>query len=299
MRNILKINNVGDYCAYIGYPVLHPLICVIDYARVSPIRHSLNNYGVYGLFLRDDDIPIDLTYGYGNYDYGQGTLLCVAPGQIGGKEDNGETAAIQGMALLFHPDFLHGTHLEQAIREYSFFDYHISEALHMNAEEHNTLVSLMRQMAAELTGPHDMFQDAILLGYLETLLNYCRRFFERQFQTRRQEETDLLKRFNRVLYDYFDTGRQQTFGLPTVHYCAERLCLTANYFSNRVRELTGEPAGDYIRRYIIQQAKNHLASGTGVAQAAYNLGFEYPQHFSRMFKKNTGQTPKEYLAALH
>lgn len=149
MSKILKVRNVSDYGRYLGHADQHPLVSVIDYAEVSPIRHSLNDYSVYGLFLRDD-ADVDLDYGCGKYDYNKGTLLCVAPGQVGGKEDNGERVAITGWALLFHPDLLHGSPLEKRIKEYTFFDYHVNEALHMTDEEHDMLVSLMRQIEDEL-----------------------------------------------------------------------------------------------------------------------------------------------------
>ena len=166
MSKILKVRNVNDYGRYLGSKEQHPLVSVIDYAEVSPIRHSLNNYSVYGLFLRDD-ANVDLDYGCGKYDYNKGTLLCVAPGQIGGKEDNCERVAIAGWALLFHPDLLHGFPLEKHIKEYSFFDYRVNEALHMTDEEHDILVSLMRQMREELGKNPDELQNAILVGYIE------------------------------------------------------------------------------------------------------------------------------------
>lgn len=175
MNKILKVRNVGDYSRYLGCEDLHPLVSVIDYAKASPIRHSLNNYSVYGLFLRDD-ASVDLDYGCGRYDYRQGTLLCVAPGQIGGKEDNGERVSITGWALLFHPDLLHGTPLEKEIKRYSFFDYRVNEALHMTDEEHDILVSLIRQIQDELHKKCDEFQDAILVEYIGLILNFCRLF---------------------------------------------------------------------------------------------------------------------------
>lgn len=140
MSQILKVRNVNDYGRYLGSPERHLLVCVIDYAEVSPIRHSLNNYNVYGLFLRDDT-DVDLDYGCGKYDYNKGTLLCVVPGQVGDKEENGERAAITSWALLFHPDLLYGFALEKRIRDYSFFDYQVNEALLMTDEEHAVMVS--------------------------------------------------------------------------------------------------------------------------------------------------------------
>ena len=297
MSKILKVRNVNDYSRYVGCAEQHPLVSVIDYAEVSPIRHSLNNYSVYGLFLRDD-AGVDLDYGCGKYDYNKGTLLCVAPGQVGGKEDNGERVAIAGWALLFHPDLLHGFPFERRIREYSFFDYRINEALHMTDEEHDLLVSLMRQIREELAGKSDELQQAILVSYIELALNFCQRFYNRQFVTRKIENSDILVRFDRLLHDYFEDKLQLTLGLPTVQYCADKLCMSANYFGDVIKKTTGDTASSHIRRFVIQLAKNGLAAGETVSQVSDRLGFEYPQHFSRMFKKQEGITPSEYVGKM-
>ena len=291
------VKNVSDYSRYVGAADRHPLVCVIDYAEVSPVRHSLNNYGVYGIFFHDE-ADIDLEYGCGKYDYKKGTVICVAPGQVGGKEDNGERVAITGWALLFHPDLLHGFPLERRIKEYSFFDYRVNEALHMTAEEHDTLVSLMRQMRDELGKKTDELQNRILVGYIELMLNFCQRFYNRQFLTRKIENSDILVRFDRLLRDYFDEKLQLKLGLPTVQYCADRLCMSANYFGDVIKKTTGETASSHIRRFVIRLAKNGLAAGESVSQVSDRLGFEYPQHFSRMFRKMEGLTPSEYCRNL-
>lgn len=293
MAKILHVRNVADYSRWLGHADRHPLISVIDYSEVSPIRHSLNNYSVYGIFLRDDDL-VDLTYGCGKYDYRKGTLICVAPGQIGGKEDNGERVDIKGWAVLFHPDLLHGSALEKDIRKYSFFDYRINEALHMTGEEHDILVSLMRQMKNELENGRDDFQDSILTGYLGLILRFCSRFYQRQFMTRKLANTDVLKRFDALLRDYYENGLQMRQGIPGVQYCADKLCMSTNYFGDLIKKMTGDTARDYIRNFVVQQSKNMLAAGKSVSQTAYDMGFDYPQHFSRMFKNATGMTPKEY-----
>lgn len=293
MSRILKVRNVNDYSSYLGRESQHPQVCVIDYAEVSPIRHSLNNYSVYGLFLRDD-ADVDLDYGCGKYDYRKGTLLCVAPGQVGGKEDNGERVNIAGWALLFHPDLLHGFPLERHIRDYSFFDYRINEALHMTDEEHDLMVSLMRQMREEFGKKPDEIQNAILVGYIELALNFCQRFYNRQFITRKIENSDILVRFNGLLRDYFEEKLQLTLGLPTVQYCADKLCMSPNYFGDVIKKTTGDTASNHIRRFVLQLAKNGLAAGETVTQVSERLGFEYSQHFSRLFKKYEGITPSEY-----
>lgn len=293
MSKILKVRKVGDYCSWVGYANRHPLVCVIDYAEVSPVRHCLNNYSVYGIFFHDE-ADIDLAYGCGKYDYRKGTVICVAPGQIGGKEDNGEQVMLTGWALLFHPDLLYNTPLEKKIREYSFFDYRVNEALHMTDEEHDIFVSLMRQIRDELQKKHDELQDSIVVGYIELVLNFCQRFYNRQFITRKLENSDLLMKFDTLLHDYCEDRMQLTLGMPTVQYCADRLCMSANYFGDLVRKATGDTASNYIRQFVVRCAENGLANGLNVTQVAYDLGFEYPQHLSRMFKKQTGMTPSEY-----
>jgi len=297
MGNILKVKNVNDYGKYVGCAEQHPLVCVVDYAAVSPVRSSLNDYSVYGIFFHDE-AELELAYGRGRYDYKQGTVICVAPGQIGGKEDDGREIALTGWALLFHPDLLHGFPLEKNIKDYSFFDYRINEALHMTYEEQEILVSLMRQIQTELSGKHDELQNAIIVGYIELVLNFCRRFYNRQFMTRKIENSDILVRFDRLLRDYFEDKLQLTLGMPTVQYCADKLCMSPNYFGDVIKKTTGDTASNHIRRFVIQMAKNGLAAGETVSQVSDRLGFEYPQHFSRMFKKQEGFPPSEYCQRL-
>ena len=218
----------------------------------------------------------------------------MAPGQVGGKEDNGERVSITGWALLFHPDLLRGTPLEKRIRDYSFFDYRVNEALHMSDREHDILVSLMRRMREELDNERDAQQDAILVGYIGLVLNFCQRFYNRQFQSRETENSDILVRFNRLLADYYEQQLQLKLGLPTVQYCADRLCLSPNYFGDVVKRTTGDTASNHIRRFVIRLAKNGLSAGESVAQVADRLGFEYPQHYGR--KRRSLQTAVRHSA---
>ncbi len=297
MSKIMKIKNVSDYSRYLGHTDRHPLVSVINYAEVSPIRHSLNSYSVYGIFFHDQQ-DIDLTYGCGKYDYKSGTVICVAPGQIGGKEDNGERVMLTGWALLFHPDLLRGTPISKNIKQYTFFDYRVHEALHMTDEEHDIFVSLMQQIRNELQKPHDELQNAILIVYIELVLNFCQRFYNRQFTTRKLENSDILMKFNNLLNDYYEKNTQLTLGLPTVQYCADKLCMSSNYFGDVIKKTTGDTASNYIRQHVIQRVKNELATGASIVQVADDLGFKYPQHLSRMFKQQTGITPSEYCERL-
>ena len=295
MSKILKVSNVGDYIRYVGEQEQHPLVGIIDYAALSPVRHSLNNYGVYGVFMHEH-LSVDLTYGCGKYDYRNGgTVICVAPGQIGGKEDNGERIDLDGWALLFHPDFLHGTSLEKEIRSFSFFDYNVNEALHTSSEEFEILASFMRRIKQELEGNRDGMQDAIIVDYISLLLNYCKRFYERQFLTRKIANADTLQRFHAVLEAYYAQENPFQSGLPTVAYCADQLCMSAGYLGDLVRRHTGDTAINYIHRFILQKAKSLLSAGKTITEVAYDLGFAYPQHLSRIYKKKEGLSPSEYV----
>lgn len=294
MSKILKVSKPSDYSAWVGQTDPHDLISVINYSEVSPVRYSLNNYDVYGLFLQGKEEGMDLVYGTGKYDYSEGTLICVAPGQLGGKEDTGELVHLTGWAVLFHPDILQGTALETDIKNFSFFDYRINEALHMTAEERDVMISLMRQLENELRFTADSMQNRIIVGFLNLLLRYAQRFYNRQFVSRTVVNNDILTRFENLLKNYFETDRQLTDGVPSVQYCSEQLCMSPSYLSDVVKRTTGDTANHYIKRFVIQLAKNRLVAGLNSSEVAYSLGFDYPQHFARMFKNLTGETPSRY-----
>lgn len=296
MSKILKVSKPSDYSAWLGQTDSHDLVSVINYSELSPVRYSLNNYDVYGLFLQGKEEGMELVYGTGKYDYSEGTLICVAPGQLGGKEDNGELVNLTGWAVLFHPDILQGTALEKDIRSFSYFDYRINEALNMTSEEKDVMVAIMRQMEQELKFPADAMQNRIIVGFINLLLRYAQRFYNRQFVTRTIVNNDILSKFEKLLKDYFDNDLPVDNGLPSVQYCSSQLCMSPNYLSDVIKKTTGETANRYIKRYMIQLAKNRLVSGMNSSEVAYSLGFDYPQHFSRLFKREEGMTPKEYLS---
>ncbi|MCM1332698.1 MAG: helix-turn-helix domain-containing protein [Bacteroides sp.] len=295
MANILKVETPIDYCAFVGAAGRHPLVGVIDFEKVTPIRSSLNSYGVYGIFMHSR-VRDDLTYGRGAFGHSSGSLICVAPGQIGGREDDGNLIDIDGWALLFHPDLLSGTHLEKEIRQFSFFDYSANEALYMDDSEKEALVSLIKNIRDEIDRPIDNEQNSIIVSFISAMLHLCNRAYSRQFHQIRQSSDDILVKLSALLNDYFDNGLQLKEGIPGVQYFADKLCMSPNYFSDMLKKTTGENASNFIRDHIIRIAKNKLTASGNVSQVAYDLGFEYPQHFSRMFKKHTGMTPTQYLA---
>lgn len=294
MSKILNVKKPSDYSSWVGQSDPHELVSVIDYSEVSPVHYSLNNYEVYGLFLQGKEDDFDLVYGTGKYDYTEGTLICVAPGQLGGKEDNGESVHLSGWALLFHPDILQGTGLEKDIDTFPFFDYRINQALHMSSAERDIMISVMRQLQAELRFPSDSTQNRIIVGFINILLRYAQRFYNRQFISRSLTNNDILSRFERLLKDYFDHDRQLADGIPTVKHLALQLNLSPSYFSDVIRRTTGDTPGHYIKRYMIRLAKNRLVAGMNSSEVAYSLGFDYPQHFTRIFKKMTNETPTQY-----
>lgn len=290
---ILKVHNVNDYAHYIGAPVLHPLVSVIHYDELEHCRHSLNNYDVYGIFIGDETLE-ELTYGLTTYDLHRHALMCVAPGQIGGKADTGEEIQTKGWALLFDPELIHGTDLEHRMPSYTYFSYNTNEALLMTAEQRLTIVNLLETLRKELPDA-DGQTPYIIVAYLQLILEYIARYYAGQLSSQVQSSSDLLTRFENLLKRYYEEGQQLTYGLPSVKYCAQELFLSPNYFGDLIKQMTDDTAGNIIRRFVMQQAQKLLISGVGITSTAEQLGFEYPQHFTRMFKKHFGVSPSQYL----
>lgn len=294
MIKVLNVNSVNDYVEYVGAEVLHAQVGMIHYDELACCRHSLNSYEVYGLFMMEEN-RYPLTYGQGSYDSGNYSLLCVAPGQMGGVTDNGETIHLKGWALLFSPQFIVGTPLVELIDNYHFFSYYQSEALRMEVEEWKMLENVLKQMRNELVSNGDApRQKDILTAYLQLVLAYCDRFYQRQFAAAAKDgDNDLLKRFDKLLQDYYKHHLQLRLGVPTVKYCAQELFLSPNYFGDLIRQITGDTAIHAIRKFVMQRAKVLLSEGKTVGEAAQALGFDYSQHFTRVFKKHFGVSPKQ------
>ena len=291
---ILHIENVCDYNAQLGVETLHPLVSVVDMAQAHPIRHTRQTFGFYAIFLKEVMCG-DMIYGRQYYDYQEGTRFCLAPGQVIGFEDNGEVFQPKGWALVFHPDLIRGTALGQHIREYSYFSYEVNEALHLSERERELVIDCMQKIRHELEHAIDRHSKRLITINIEVLLDYCLRFYERQFITRSHVNRDIVSRFEHLLDDYFADGRAQQEGLPTVKSCAEALFLSPNYFGDLIKKETGKTAQEYIQLKLIDAAKDRLLDPSRtVGQVAYELGFQYPQHFTRLFKKVTGQTPNDY-----
>ena len=294
MEKILKVHNVNDYARYIDAPVLHPLVSVIHYDELEHCRHSLNNYDVYGLFIADETLE-ELTYGLTTYDLHRHALMCVSPGLIGGKADTGEEIQTKGWALLFDPLLTHGTDLEKRMPTYSFFSYNTNEALLMGDDQRQIVVTLLEALRNELRDNNDEHQQHIIVSYLELVLEHVARFYAKQLSLQTAKTNDLLTRFENLLNRYYADGIYRTHGLPTVKYCAQELFLSPNYFGDLIHQMTDDTASNAIRRFVMQRAQKLLISGANIAQTAEQLGFDYPQHFTRVFKKFYGVSPSAYL----
>lgn len=292
MAKILRVHRVNDYARYIGAPELHPLVSVIHYDELEHCRHSLNNYDVYGLFIGDETLE-QLTYGLTTYDLHRHALMCVAPGQIGGKADTGEEIHTKGWALLFDPELLHGTDLGRRMASFTYFSYNINEALLLSDEQRQVIVELLEEIRRE-TAHDDAHTRTILLHRIGLVLEYVARFYAQQLSVPTEATADLLTRFEDLLKRYYADGLQREHGLPTVRYCAQQLFLSPNYFGDLIRQLTGDTATGIIRRFVMQRAKTLLIGGATVSETAERLGYDYPQHFTRQFRSTFGVTPTAF-----
>jgi len=294
MSALFQAKDINTYNEWAGVDTQNPLVGFIDFADVKPLRHSRKVYGFYAVFLKDLACG-ELRYGRQYYDYQNGTLIFVAPGQVFGADDNGEVFQPTGYLLMFHPDLLRNTPLAAAMREYTFFSYEANEALHLSSEERQIVMDCFHKIQYELRHPIDKHSKQIIADSIKMFLDYCTRFYDRQFITRDNQNRDTMVRFEGLLDEYFHSGEAAKKGLPTVQYYAERLCLSPNYLSDLLRKETGRTAIQHIHDKVIDIAKTDLVSASvSVSEVAYRLGFQYAQHFSRLFKRETGCTPVEY-----
>lgn len=295
---IFKADTLEQYNRYFGFETRHPLVGIVYFDRNVPTLTHKMTFGFYALFLKKTT-GCTINYGKTIYDFDDESVVSFAPGQTVGIHRTEDGPAPESVGLLFHPDFLSRTLLGQRIKQYSFFSYASNEALHLSTEERIILQDYMEKIERELQHPIDKFSKSLIVSNIEVVLNYCMRFYERQFITREVMNNDVLARFEYLLDEYIESGMGVTHGLPTVKHFADKVCLSPNYFGDMIKAETGKSAQEYIQLKMTNIAKSALvAPNATTKQVAEMLGFQYPQHFARFFKKQTGCTPKEYLIGL-
>ena len=294
MENFRRFETIAQYNDFNNNETLHPLVSVVDLSKASP-RHAFSAYfGFYTVFLKEVKCG-DLRYGKNTYDYQEGTLVFIAPGQVISGDGSKELYQPKGYALVFHPDLIHGTPLGKHMQDYTFFGYQSNEALHLSERERKLVLDCFSKINHELEHAIDKHSKRLIASNIELLLNYCTRFYDRQFITRDQVHKGILERFENLLNAYFQSDKPQLDGLPSVAYCAGELNLSANYFGDLIKKETGKSAQEYVQMKIIDVAKERMFDpNKSVSQIAYELGFRYPQHFTRFFKQRVGQSPIEY-----
>ena len=299
MDTLRRFETIGDYNVFNNHETLHPLVSVIDFSKAAPRQGSGMYFGFYAILLKDVKCG-DLVYGRHTYDYQEGTLVFLAPGQVAGVNSNGETYQPKGHGLVFHPDLVHGTALGRHIQDYTFFNYQSNEALHLSKRERELVLDCLSKIDYELERAIDNHSKRLIVSNIELLLNYCVRFYDRQFITRNHVHQGILERFEQLLNAYYQTDKSQLPGLPSVAYCAGELNLSPNYFGDLIKKETGKTAQEYIQAKVIEVAKERIFDHSkSVSQIAYELGFKYPQHFIRLFKQRVGQAPNEYRRTAH
>ncbi|MCK9501744.1 MAG: helix-turn-helix domain-containing protein [Fermentimonas caenicola] len=294
MKKVLNFDTISKYNDFNNHETLHPLVSVIDFSKAKERTGNKMNFGIYCIFLKEV-VCGDLKYGRHYYDYQEGTLVFIAPGQFIDVENKTDLYQPMGNALVFHPDLIRGTPLAGRMNDYTFFNYNTNEALHLSAKEQHLVLDLFSKINDELQHSVDKHSKTLIASSIELFLNYCKRFYDRQFITREDVNKGILERFENLLNGYFSSDNPTEIGLPSVAYCADELNLSANYFGDLIRKETGKSAQEYIQAKIIDVAKDKLFnSDKTINEIAYELGFKYPQHFSRMFKKAAGTSPSEY-----
>jgi AraC-like DNA-binding protein len=295
MKKYIELEAISEMHELVQHtPPRHPLISVIehtDFYAKRPKGEALYRFGFYTISCKRFEGLMH--YGKGHYDFKQGSLLFTAPGQIIGPGP--DVKVDEGWGLFIHPDLLHGTGLDKKMHEYNFFHYEVNEALHISDEEAAVIKDCVDKIARECLLPIDKHTQRVLVSTIELLLNYCNRFYDRQFYTRARVNSDVVQRFERLLRDYFSQDNLIEAGLPSVGYFASQLHLSTSYLSDLLQKFTGKSTVEHIHLELVERAKSLLwGTEQTISEIAYSLGFEHPSHFTKVFKAKTGKSPSAY-----
>ena len=290
------INTIQDFNDYQGVETLHPLVSVVHVENTEHIKECMMHYGLYAIYLKENK-GCKLSYGRTPYDFDEMTVTSFAPGQIVNVEPNPDVPFAKFTALVFHPDLLNRTALGTQMSRYEFFGYSSTEALHLSAQEVEVFQGVLAMIEQELHRAIDKHTRELIVSNIELLLNYCLRFYDRQFITREEINHGVVIKFLTLLDEYMN-DKAKYEGLPTVAYFADKCCLSNGYFGTLVKTETGRTAKDLINDRVLAKAKELLQSETiTITEVSQRIGFEYPQHFVRFFKSLTGKTPSQWRVA--
>lgn len=292
---IIQLNSIKSYNDLYGLDTLHPLISIVNLTKAKHIvNHVKMNYGIYALYLKCN-LACAIQYGRKVYDYQEGTIVCFAPGQVGEVNTVEDEIKPEVYGIIFDPSLIKGTHLGNQIAKYPFFSYDITESLHLSEIERKVIMLCLETIQLELEHESDPHSKSLLIKNLDLLLNYCQRFYERQFITREENNRDILQQFEKYSIEYFERQQTAPKKLPSVKYFADKCCLSANYFGDLIKKETGKTAQEYIQQMILGKAKSYiLETSLSMSEISDKLGFKHSQHFGRFFKKHTGLTPTEF-----
>lgn len=300
MSKKLVINSIHEAHKLLGLnKPKHPLVSVFkakDYEGAQVFEDVKVVIGLYRIILKSSSYHGRIKYGRNSYDYEEGTLIFSAPGQV--MEYGIETEPVEGIegwTLAFHPDLIRSHQLSNKISQYSFFNYELTEALHLSDDEQRTIEELVEKIIKEYGQNLDQHSQHLIISNIELLLDYCLRFYDRQFYTRTNLNNDIVSKFEKLLISYYKSDNHIQNGIPTVVYCGKALNISPPYLSDLLKKETGKTAKEHIHSFILDKAKNNLLNSTkSISQVGYELGFEYPQHFSNLFKAKTGFSPSEF-----
>jgi AraC-like DNA-binding protein len=299
MSDIISIDTIVKAHEMMGLSSpKHPLVSVVmpeDFKMTADFRGAKIVPGFYQVMFKLGECGT-LRYGRNSYDYEDGTLIFTSPGQsMQLEESEAELESVhEGWTLAFHPDLIRNSPLADKIERYNFFQYEVTEALHLSDEERKTIEDLRDKIVVEYSQNLDRHSQNLIIANIELLLDYCLRFYDRQFITRSNLNSDLVSKFERILKGYYQS-ELEVQKMPSVHFCAEQLHLSANYLSDLLKKETGKTAQEHIHLFVMEKAKTRLRHGSeSISEIAYSLGFEYPQHFSNLFKAKTGYSPRAY-----
>lgn len=298
MKDIIHIESISEMHNVFGLPKpKHPLVSIIRFKNAlirEEYHHVRCSFGMYCVTHKNETMG-SMKYGRNSYDFQEGSMIFIKPGQVLSYDGHQSEAEDPGWALLFHPNLIRKSELGKVIDDYSFFSYDITEALHISEDEKLSLLEILNKIENEYHQNIDRHSQKLIISNIQLLLDYCKRYYDRQFYTRSNLNKDVLVKFESLLKDYYKSEKQYQKGIPTVSYCGSELNMSPKYLSDLLKRETGKNTKNHIDDFLMNKAKTHLLNSTeSISEIAYSLGFEYSQHFSKLFKAKSGMSPSEY-----